>query len=315
MNFEKLRLENQNRWEASAREANDKRPFLKKVIGKDSVSAEDLMMEEANADNFKFVKPKHVISEGNFVCGLDRRTGLPIISESIREIQGMPDSLLRIDFPEQSNNLTIRRISEELESLSEEDQREYLTNKIQLRRLVFDEIESLGIAVPRFKSFIAKQYSKLKLFTVVRRVEGKVVFLDELSEEMAELLIDYYFKLGDYFLDKSNNLSWESLLRDVKGHQLMYGSVLNGPKKLYYVDIGMESVAFVGDYKDNPNKDYVKANLVYHRVKDLLNAIGVLEKELGENGKERIAGLREKINVVLNEAHKNMIKFSMDKRD
>lgn len=259
----------------------------------------------------KTPKPtRHEVRRGSFVSGLDK-FNRPIPSEVLREVEGMPNNVLRIDFPDfnQENNMWINQMTKKLEILNEEDQRIFLNRRITLRSQVFQELRKFGIAIPRFKSMIAKQGDRLGSFTLVRKVDGKTVILDELSEEMMPGIIDYYSKLADYFLEKSRNPNWQATLRDVKAHQLMYGSIGDEPKRLYYVDVGMESISFEDDFDSDTkhNSEYWKTNTVHYRIYDLLDSIEIVEKRLG---KDVFAELKRKLEEVAKETGANMMKYS-----
>lgn len=252
---------------------------------------------------------RHEVRPGSFFSGLDE-LNRPIHSEVLREVEGMPNNVLRIDFPDfnQENNMWINQMTKNLEILNEEDQRKFLNRRIALRSQVFQELRKLGIAVPRFKSMITKQGDRLGSFTLVRKVAGKTVMLDELSEEMIPGIIDYYSILADYFLEKSRNLNWQAILRDVKPHQLMYGNIGDEPKRLYYVDVGMEGISFEDDFNsDYSSIEYFKTNAAYYRIYDLIDSIEIMEKRLG---KDVFVELKRKLEEIAKETGDNMMKYS-----
>ncbi len=228
------------------------------------------------------VSIRNTLLPGNFISGFDR-IGRPVSADALREVVGKPNHLLRIDFPKlkREGNLTIEDITKRLEQLNPEGQLEFLKRRINLRRDVFNELRNkYQIGIPDFYSWIGEQGKRLGSFTLVEKVGDAVnIGFDDLSDEMLPAISNCFTKLAEYFLDKCKDQDWKASLKDVKVQQFVYGHLREGPKNVYMVDVGMESINYVDDRPIEPERiAYSKTNHAYYQVRHVQDIIKFLEE-------------------------------------
>jgi len=247
------------------------------------------------------------LKNANFIVGYDEG-GRPMTARALRTIEGMPNRLLRVDFPKIESpavGWVIDSRTRNLERLDPAQQQEYLLQSQKLRNEVFTELrDKYGIGIPKFWSWIGRQnlgegQSRLGSFALVEKVEGVELTDSNIPEEAIPAITDCFSRLGAYYLDKAKNMNWGAYFEDIQSvpSQFHYSKE---EKKLYMLAIGMEGIAPAGDWDDSS-----KAMHMGGKIWNLIFCLRYLEqnrfkKEVFTDLEEQLRKIQEEIDQIAN---------------